>query len=139
MNSKNIFIAVALLIAGVIIGLGLSSIDTESNSQNIEVEEEVVQNQEDQANDQEEHAEDEHDYTVEVEGSAMKALTVVEVAELWEIDPELLLEDIVQEFDLQEEYTIETTLEEIREREYKFSPSIIKDLAEALKTENASL
>ena len=86
--------------------------------------------------DKHEHDEDhEHDHSVEIEGSAMKNLTVQEVADLWEINSEKLLDRIIQEFDLQENYTTETTLEYIRDTEYKFSPAIIKDIAEEMKNE----
>lgn len=80
----------------------------------------------------EEHA---HDYSVEIEGSEMRSLTVQEVADLWEIDANLLLSKIIAEFDLKETYTVNTALDEMRE-EYKFSPAIIKDMAEELKKQN---
>ncbi|MCD4668966.1 MAG: hypothetical protein K8S14_00825 [Actinomycetia bacterium] len=84
-----------------------------------------------------EHDEEyEHEHSVEIEGSAMKALSVQEVADLWEISSEVLLSKIVAEFDLQGDYTVDTTLEEIRVAEYKFSPAIIKDLAEEEKEQN---
>lgn len=79
---------------------------------------------------------DEHDHSVEIEGSEMKNLTVQEVAILWEIDAEILLTEIIAEFNLKGDYTVETVLEEIRDAEYKFSPAIIKDLAEEIKHPN---
>jgi len=75
---------------------------------------------------------DEHDHSVEIEGNAMKSLTVQEVANLWEIDSEILLSRIITEFDLKESYTVDTVLEDIRE-EYAFSPALIKDIAEDIK------
>ncbi|MEA1937233.1 MAG: hypothetical protein U9N04_03920 [Patescibacteria group bacterium] len=87
--------------------------------------------------DEEEFSDDhEHDHSVEIEGSEMKNLTVQEVADLWEIDAEILLSEIIAEFDLKGDYTAETVLEEIRDAEYKFSPAIIKDLAEEIKYPN---
>ena len=77
----------------------------------------------------------EHDHFVEIEGSEMKNLTVQEVANLWEIDAEILLSEIIAEFELQEDYTVDTILEKIRDAEYKFSPAIIKDIAEEIKQE----
>jgi len=62
----------------------------------------------------------------------MKSLTVQEVADLWEIDSEVLLSKIVAEFDLKESYSVDTVLEDIRE-EYAFSPALIKDMAEEIK------
>lgn len=79
------------------------------------------------------HLEDElHDYSIEIEGQEMKLLTVEQVADLWEINSELLLNEIVKKFDFKEEYTIDSTLDEMRV-EYKFSPAMIKDIAEEMK------
>ena len=75
---------------------------------------------------------DEHDHSVEIEGSEMKSLSVKQVADLWEIDEEVLLSRIIVEFNLKEHYTINTVLEDIRE-EYAFSPALIKDIAEEIK------
>lgn len=75
----------------------------------------------------------EHDHSVEIEGSEMKNLTVQEVADLWEIDAEILLSEIIAEFNLKGDYIVDTILEEIRDAEYKFSPAIIKDIAEEIK------
>ena len=77
-----------------------------------------------------------HDHSVEIEGKDMKLLSVQEVADLWEIDSKILLDNIIQEFDLKEEYTVDSILEEIRE-EYKFSPAMIKDMAEEIKQQGA--
>lgn len=77
---------------------------------------------------------DEHDHSVEIEGSEMRSLTVQEVANLWEIDAEILLSRIVAEVNLKEEYTVNTVLDHMRD-EYKFSPAIIKDIAEEIKQE----
>ena len=80
-----------------------------------------------------EHSDDhEHDHSVEIEGNEMKLLSVQEVADLWEIDSEVLLQKIIKEFDLKENYTVGSILEDIRE-EYKFSPAQIKDMAEEIK------
>ena len=79
-----------------------------------------------------EHDDELHDHSVEIEGKEMKLLTVQEVADLWEIDSEVLLLRITTEFDLKEIYTVDTVLEDIRE-EYPFSPAIIKDMAEEIK------
>lgn len=80
-----------------------------------------------------EHSDDElHDHSIEIEGKDMKLLTVQEVADLWEIDSQTLLDKIIEEFDFKGDYTTETVLEDMR-LEYKFSPAIIKDLAEDIK------
>lgn len=78
---------------------------------------------------------DDHDHSVEIEGSEMKQLTVQQVADLWEIDSQKLLDKIVEEFEFKGNYTTETVLEDMR-LEYKFSPAIIKDLAEETKLES---
>jgi hypothetical protein len=83
------------------------------------------------ASDQE-HDDELHDHSIEIEGKEMKLLTVQEVADLWEIDSEVLLSTIIIEFDLKGNYTVDTVLEDIRE-EYPFSPAIIKDIAEEIK------
>jgi len=82
------------------------------------------------------NGDDDHDHSVEIEGKDMKLLSVQEVADLWEIDSEVLLQDIIQEFDLKGEYTTNSSLEDIRE-EYKFSPAMIKDMAEEIKQKGA--
>ena len=79
--------------------------------------------------------EHEDDYSVEIEGSEMKELTVQEVADLWEINSEALLSRIILEFDLNETYNIADNLEHIRE-EYPFSPAMIKEIAEEIKQES---
>lgn len=79
---------------------------------------------------------DEHEHSVEIEGKDLKFLTVQEVAELWEIDPEVFLARIIAEFDLDGNYTVDSVLEDIRE-EYAFSPALIKDMAEEIKQNGA--
>ncbi len=77
---------------------------------------------------------EEHDHSVEIEGKDMKLLTIQEIANLWEIDSEEFLSRIKTKFNLKGSYTINTTLEDIRE-EYAFSPAMIKDIAEEIKQE----
>ena len=86
--------------------------------------------------DEEHEHDDEHDHSVEIEGSEMKFLTVQEVADLWEIDSEVLLSRILMEFKLEGSYTVNTVLEDMRE-EYAFSPAQIKDMAEEIKQQGA--
>ncbi len=75
-----------------------------------------------------------HDHSVEIEGRNMKALTLQQIADLWQIDSKTLLNKIIQEFGLKGNYTTETVLEDMR-NEYKFSPAVIKDIAEKIKQE----
>ena len=73
-----------------------------------------------------------HDHSVEIEGKDMKLLSVEEVAYLWEIDSQVLLDAIILEFDLQGNYSVDSILDDIR-LEYPFSPAVIKNLAEDIK------
>ena len=77
---------------------------------------------------------DEHDHSVEIEGSEMKFLTVREVADLWEIDSEILLSRMIVEFGLEGSYSVDSVLEDIRGG-YAFSPAMIKDFAEEIRQE----
>jgi len=81
--------------------------------------------------------EHEHDHSVEIEGKEMKSLTIQEIADLWEIDSENLLSKIIEEFELEINYTVDTVLDTMR-AEYPFSPAAIKDIAEELKTGDES-
>jgi uncharacterized protein YceK len=118
---KIIMIAVMVIVLVAVVGC--SAVNTEEDVQESIAQEKVA-----------EHGEaEEHDHSVQIEGSEMKALSVQEVADLWKIEPEVLLSKIIAEFDLQKEYDVDVTLEEIRQAEYKFSPAIIKDLAEEIK------
>ena len=86
----------------------------------------------DHEHDHDHEHDDEHDHSVEIEGSEMRLLSVQEVADLWEIDSEVLLQKMIQEFDLKESYDVDFILEDIRD-EYKFSPAMVKDIAEEIK------
>lgn len=129
---KIILIAVMVVILVAVAGC---------SAENPAIEEEAQENisEEDTAEDEGcEETVEEHEHSVVIEGSEMKALSVQEVADLWEISSEVLLLKIIAEFDLQGDYTVDTTLEEIRQAEYKFSPAIIKDLAEEEKEQNTN-
>jgi len=130
------FIIIILLIVGLLGTVLIMNYpkenSTEINTQNT-AENVVPEKLEDEHEHDEEH---EHDHSVEIEGSEMKRLTIQEVADLWEIDSEELLGRIIKEFSLEGNYTAETTLEYIRDEEYKFSPAIIKDIAEEIKNQS---
>lgn len=134
---KKIILIIITLILIVVMGyvIKYSAIEQETQEN---VSEEITPSEHETAeeiiDENDEH--DEHDHSVEIEGSEMKNLTVQEVAILWEIDAEILLTEIIAEFNLKGDYTVETVLEEIRDAEYKFSPAIIKDLAEEIKHPN---
>ncbi|MEI7579413.1 MAG: cytochrome b5-like heme/steroid binding domain-containing protein [bacterium] len=76
-------------------------------------------------------------YSVEIEGQAMKALSIQEIADLWDIDAENLLKEIVKAFQLKQSYSVTSILDELRV-EYKFSPAQIKDIAEKMKIGDAA-
>ncbi len=89
-------------------------------------------------NDEEHDDHDEEDelYSVEISGQELKELTIKEIADLWDIDADTLLDGIIDEFNLSGDYTTDQLLDELRD-EYKFSPSQIKDIAEEIKTGEA--
>jgi len=124
-----------ILIAAMVIVLVAVAGCTAENPAVVEQVQENITEEEIECEEANEEHEHEHNHSVEIEGSAMKALSVKEVADLWEIDSEVLLSKIINEFDLQKEYDVDVTLEEIRQAEYKFSPAIIKDLAEEAKSQ----
>ena len=76
---------------------------------------------------------EDHDFSVEISGKAMKELTIQQIADLWEIDSNTLLDSIEEEFNLDNEYTTDNILEDLR-AESKFSPSQVKAIAETIKT-----
>lgn len=72
-------------------------------------------------------------YSVEISGQDMKKLTIKEIADLWEIDASELLKALINEFSLQNDYSAQDTLDNLR-AEYRFSPSEAKAVAESVKT-----
>lgn len=72
------------------------------------------------------------DSYIEISGHDLKSMRIREIAELWEIDPQTLMTEIVKEFNLTEQYSIEDTLDNLRE-EYKFSPTQAKEIADRIK------
>ena len=79
-------------------------------------------------------ASEDHEYSVQIEGSEIKTLTVKQVADLWKIDSQKLLNAVVAEFKLKNNYTVDTIIEDMR-AEYKFSPAMVKEIAERIKKE----
>ena len=133
---KKIILIIIAVLFGAVAGYIIKCSTIEPVTQgNIPKEEIASKHEEHEEHTDEEH---EHEHFVEIEGNAMKALSVKEVADLWEIDAEVLLSEIIAAFDLQGNYTVETILEEIRDVEYKFSPAIIKDIAEKIKNQNTN-
>jgi len=77
----------------------------------------------------------EEEYSVEIEGSTLKKMAIVEIASLWEIKADELLGEIVDKYDLKNSYTIHHLIDDLRQ-ENKFSPSQIKEIAENIKLKN---
>jgi len=126
---------IILIITMVIVLVAVAGCAAENPAVVEQVQENITEEEIECEEAEEEH---EHEHSVEIEGKEMKALSVQEVADLWEISSEVLLSKIIAEFDLQGDYTVDITLEEIRVAEYKFSPAIIKDLAEEEKEQNTN-
>jgi len=78
----------------------------------------------------------EEEYSVEISGSKLKNMTIEEVAQLWGIEASQLLNKLKIGLLLEQDYTIENTIEDLR-RERHFSPSIVKRVAEDLKKQNS--
>jgi len=76
------------------------------------------------------------DYSVEIEGQAIKALTIQEIADLWQINSNTLLNQIISKFNLKEDYATNSIIDDLR-TEYKFSPAQIKEIAEEIKSGNS--
>ena len=73
--------------------------------------------------------EDDH---FKVRGAELKAMKVSDVANLWSIDANALLNEIVSIFNLKNTYSVENTIDDVR-GEYRFSPFQIKDIVDKLK------
>ncbi len=74
----------------------------------------------------------EEEYSIEISGEELKTYTIQEIADMWGIDAEELLAGIIQEFSLKSDYTVNNVLDSLR-AEYKFSPALVKDIAEEIK------
>ncbi len=80
----------------------------------------------------------EEEYSVEISGSKLKNMTIQEVAQLWEIEAEELLSKLKKGLLLTQDYTIENTIDDLR-NEMRFTPSIVKRVAEELKKQSTRL
>lgn len=77
---------------------------------------------------------EEHEYSVQIEGSEIKKLSIRQIATMWEINDQGLLDKIVAKFDLKNKYTTDSVIDDLR-KENKFSPAMIKEIAESMKKE----
>ncbi len=69
---------------------------------------------------------------VHVSGMEIKIMTIAELATLWGIDAGELLEGIQNEFEFSQEYSVDSTIDELR-GEYRFSPYQIMEIAQGIK------
>jgi hypothetical protein len=67
-----------------------------------------------------------------VSGMEMKTMTIADIAALWGIDGHSFLAEMTKEFNLQQEYTSDNTIDDLR-GEYRFSPYQIMEIAERIK------
>jgi hypothetical protein len=67
-----------------------------------------------------------------VNGMEMKTMTITEIAALWGIDSNDFLAEMTKEFNLQQEYSTGSTIDDLR-GEYRFSPYQIMEIAERIK------
>jgi len=63
--------------------------------------------------------------------ATLKNMTIARIAELWKINADTLLTEIVKTFNLTGTYTTENTLNDLR-AEYRFTPFQIKEIVESL-------
>ena len=68
-----------------------------------------------------------------VSGMEMKTMTIADIAALWGVDADELLEGIKNGFELTQMYNIGSTIDDLR-GEYRFSPYQIMEIAQRIKT-----
>jgi len=69
---------------------------------------------------------------VKISGAELRALKIVDIAALWEIEANLLLNDLIANLNLTHTYTVDNTIDMLR-LENRFSPSQVKIIADNLK------
>ena len=69
---------------------------------------------------------------VKISGAELRALKIVDIAALWEIEANPLLNDLVTNLNLKHTYTVENTIDMLRS-ENRFSPNQVKMIADNLK------
>ena len=70
---------------------------------------------------------------VHLSGREMKTMTITELATLWGINADELLNRIQNEFELSQQYSVKSTIDDLR-GEYRFSPYQIMEIAERINT-----
>ena len=69
---------------------------------------------------------------VKISGSELRTMKIVDIANLWEIDASSLLNDLVTNLNLKQNYTVDSTIDVLR-LEHRFAPSQVKIIADNLK------
>lgn len=69
---------------------------------------------------------------VHISGMEMKTMTIADIANLWRVDAGKLLNEIQNEFELSQEYSVDSTINDLR-GEYRFSPYQIMEIAQRIK------
>ncbi len=69
---------------------------------------------------------------VKISGAELRNMKIVDIAHLWEIDANLLLNNLVTKLNLKQNYTVDSTIDMLR-LENRFSPSQVKIIADNLK------
>ena len=68
-----------------------------------------------------------------ISGMEMKTMTIADIAALWGVDADELLEGIKNGFELTQMYNIGSTIDDLR-GEYRFSPYQIMEIAQRIET-----
>ncbi len=64
--------------------------------------------------------------------ATLKNMTIAKIAELWGVDADTLLTKIVETFNLEEDYTLGSTINDLRS-EYHFAPYQIREIIDSLR------
>jgi len=75
---------------------------------------------------------DEGKQPVKISGAELRTMKIIDIANLWEIEASSLLNDLITNLDLKQNYTVENTIDMLR-LENRFSPSQVKIIADNLK------
>ncbi|MCB9362086.1 hypothetical protein H6504_01500 [Candidatus Woesearchaeota archaeon] len=77
---------------------------------------------------------EEHDHSIEITGQELKSKTISEIGELYGIDSQSFLDEVLAYYELEGEYTLGSTVDELR-FEADFKPSEVKEIAENMRSD----
>ncbi len=72
------------------------------------------------------------EYLVHINGGDLKTMKISDIAQLWGIDADSLLSEIIRVFGLEKSYNIGNSIDDLS-GEYRFFPYQIKEIAERIK------